>query len=328
MTTRRKFNMAMLGTAASALLAPLAAHSTPKPDHSATAEFSGNITMSHSNLHESAPTRFQEIGDVRLAYRRFGQEGAPPVVCLQHFKGNMDNWDPLHTNRLAQDRPVVLVDYRGVGRSSGQTPDSMPGMARDIIAFIRALGIRQADVFGFSIGGMVAQQVALDAPELVRRLMLVGTGPSGGEGMAAFSPQVQEIVGRPNSTAAERMLELFFSPTATSHAAGKAWLARIAARQADREPPASLQVAVAQLAALKTWGQVTGERYSALKNIRQRTLVVNGHDDIMVPTVNSFILQQQLPNARLVLFPDSGHGAHFQFAEEFADAAARFLAAA
>jgi pimeloyl-ACP methyl ester carboxylesterase len=283
--------------------------------------------MSQANLHETAPTRFQDIGDVRLAYRRFGKEGAPPLVCLQHFTGRMDNWDPIHTNRLAQDHPVVLVDYAGVGRSSGETPDSMPGMGRGIIAFIRALGAKQVDIFGFSIGGMVAQQIALDAPELVRRLILVGTGPSGGEGMAAFSPQVQEIINRPNSTAAERMLELFFSPTITSQAAGKAWLSRIAARQADREPEASPQVAAAQLAALKEWGEVTGERYGSLKNIPHRTLVVNGHDDIMVPTLNSFILQQRLPDARLILFPDSGHGSHFQFPEEFAEAAARFLAA-
>jgi pimeloyl-ACP methyl ester carboxylesterase len=284
-------------------------------------------TMSKANLHDSAPTQFQEVGDVRLAYRRFGKEGAPPLVCLQHFTGRMDNWDPIHTNRLAQDRPVVLVDYRGVGRSSGETPDSMQGMGRDIVAFARALGVKQVDIFGFSIGGMVAQQIALDAPELVRRLILVGTGPSGGEGMAAFSPHVQEIMSRPNSTPAQRALALFFSPTASSQAAGKAWLARISAREVDREPDASAQVRAAQLAALKAWGQVTGERYGYLKNIPHRTLVVNGHDDIMVPTVNSFILQQKLPDARLILFPDSGHGAHFQFPEEFAEAAARFLAA-
>ena len=283
--------------------------------------------MSHIDLHESAPTQFRDIGDVRLAYRRFGKEGAPPLVCLQHFTGTMNNWDPIHTNRLAQDRPVVLVDYRGVGRSSGETPDSMQGIARDIIAFIRTLDVKQVDLFAFSIGGMVAQQVVLDAPELVRRLVLVGTGPSGGEGMAEYTPQVKEIVSRPNSTPAERMLDLFFSPTATSRAAGKAWLARIAARQADREPEAAPQVAAAQLAALAKWGEVTGERYGDLKKITQRTLVVNGHDDIMVPTVNSFVLQQKLSDARLMLFPDSGHGSHFQFPQEFAEAAVRFLAA-
>jgi pimeloyl-ACP methyl ester carboxylesterase len=284
--------------------------------------------MSTTNLHDTAPTQFQDVGGgVRLAYRWLGKEGAPPLVCLQHFTGTMNTWDPIHTNRLAQDRPVVLVDYRGVGRSSGETPDSMPGLARDIIAFIRTLDAPPVDLFGFSIGGMVAQQVALDAPDLVRRLMLVGTGPAGGEGMASLSPQVQEILYRPNSTAAEKVLELFFSPTVTSQAAGKAWLSRIAARQADREPEASPQVAEAQLAALAKWGQVTDERYGSLQNIPHRTLVVNGHDDIMVPTVNSFILQQQLPDARLLLFPDSGHGSHFQFPDEFAEAAARFLAA-
>ena len=283
--------------------------------------------MSQANLHETALTQFQDVGDVRLAYRKFGKEGAPPLVCLQHFTGTMNNWDPVHTNRLSQDRPVVLVDYRGVGRSSGETPDSMRGMARDIVAFIQTLGAEAVDLFGFSLGGMVAQQIALDAPKLVRRIILAGTGPSGGEGMDTFSPQVQEIVGRPNSTAAERMLELFFSPTATSQAAGKAWLARIAARQNDREPEATPQVAAGQLAALAKWGQVTGERYSDLKKITQRTLVVNGNNDIMVPSVNSFILQQNLPDARLMLYPDSGHGSHFQFPQEFAEAAARFLAA-
>lgn len=284
-------------------------------------------TVASSNLHASAPTQFRQVGDVRLAYRRFGKEGATPLVCLQHFTGRMDNWDPIHTNRLALDRPVVLVDYQGVGRSSGETPDSMQGMARDIIAFIRTFDAPQADLFGFSIGGMVAQQVALDAPELVRRLILVGTGPSGGEGMATFSPKVQEIFQRLHDKPAQRGLELFFSPSAASQAAGKAWIGRILARQLDREPDASPQVAAAQLVALAKWGQITGERYGDLKKITQRTLVVNGHNDIMVPTVNSFILQQTLPDARLVLFPDSGHGSHFQYPEEFAETAARFLAA-
>lgn len=284
--------------------------------------------MSRANTSETAPTQFQDIGDVRLAFRRFGKEGAPPVVCLQHFAGTMNNFDPIHTNRLAQDRPVVLVDYRGVGRSGGQTPDSMSGLAGDIIAFIRTLGAQQVDVFGFSIGGMVAQQVALDAPHLVRRLILVGTGPAEGEGIGQFTPEVVEIVSRPGGTEVERSaLETFFSPTETSQAAGKAWLARIAERKSDREPPASAQVATAQLAALAKWGKVSGDRYASLKKLPHRTLVWNGRNDAMVPTVNSFILQQRLPDARLMLFPDSGHGSHFQFPEEFAEVAAGFLAA-
>ena len=287
-----------------------------------------STTASPADLHNSAPTRFQDIGDIRLAYRRFGKEGATPVVCLQHFAGTMNNSDPIHTNRLAQDRPVILVDYRGVGRSEGQTPDSVPGLASDIIAFMRALHVEQVDVFGFSLGGFVAQQIALDAPERVRRLLLVGTGPAGGEGMQEYTPQVTEIIARPNTTGEERRQELFFAPTAASQAAGKAWLARITARQTDREPNPTPQAVQAEFAAITQWGRIPSDRYAALKKITQRTLVVNGGDDIMVPTVNSFILQQRLPDARLILFPDSGHGSHFQFPDEFAEAAVRFLGAA
>lgn len=287
-----------------------------------------STTASPVNLHDSAPTRFQDIGGIRLAYRRFGKEGATPVVCLQHFAGTMNNSDPIHTNRLAQDRPVILVDYRGVGRSEGQTPDSVPGLAADIIAFIRALGVNQVDVFGFSLGGFVAQQLALDAPKLVRRLLLVGTGPAGGENMQEYTPQVTEIISRPNTTGAQRRQELFFAPTATSQAAGKAWLARITARQTDREPDPTPGAVQAEFVAIMQWGKIPSDRYATLKKITQRTLVVNGGNDIMVPTVNSFILQQHLPDARLLLFPDSGHGAHFQFPEEFVEIAAGFLAAA
>jgi pimeloyl-ACP methyl ester carboxylesterase len=285
--------------------------------------------MSNDNLNETAPTQFQDVGGVSLAYRHFGKEGAPPVVCFQHFTGTMNNFDPIHTNRLAQDRPVILVDYRGVGRSGGEMPDSMPAVAADIIAFIKALGLKEIDLFGFSIGGMVAQQVVLDAPELVRRILLAGTGPSGGEGMQEFTAEVMNIVNRLNSTEQERTLDLFFSKSPTSYAAGNAWLKRIAARKQDREPEAKPQVGKAQLVALAKWGAIPAtNRYGDLRKIKQRTLVVNGKDDIMVPTINSYILQQHLLDARLILYPDSGHGSHFQFSEEFADEAARFFAAA
>src|SRR6266481_3504652 len=167
--------------------------------------------MSNDNLSETAPTQFQDIGGGRIVYQQIGKEGAPPVVCFQHFTGTMNNFDPIHTNRLAQDRPVILVDYRGVGRSGGEMPDSIPAAAADIIAFVKALGLKKIDLFGFSIGGMVAPQVVLDAPELVRRILLAGAGPSGGEGMQEFSPEVMEIVNRPNSTEQERTLDLFRS---------------------------------------------------------------------------------------------------------------------
>src|SRR5260370_28578439 len=156
--------------------------------------------MSNVNLNEPAPPQFQDIGGVSLAYRHFGKEGAPPVVCFQHFTGTMNNFDPIHTNRLVQDRPVILVDYRGVGRSGGKMPDSMPATAADIIAFVKALGLKEIDLFGFSIAGMGAQQVALDAPELVRRVLLVGTGPSGGGGLQEFKPECMDIGKRPDRT--------------------------------------------------------------------------------------------------------------------------------
>ncbi len=285
--------------------------------------------MSNVNLDETAPTQFQDIGGVSLAYRPFGKKGAPPVVCFQHFTATINNFDPSHTNRLAQDRPVILVDYRGVGRSGGEMPDLIPAIAADIIAFVKALGLREIDLFGFSFGGMVAQQVVLDAPELVRRILLGGTGPSGGDGMREFTPEVQEIVNGRNSTPHGRALDLFFSKTPTSCAAAKAWLERIAARKLDREPEAKPQVAYAQLVAPAKWGAIPAtDRYGDLKKIKQRTLVVDGKDDIMVPTINSYILQQHLRDARLILYSDSGHGSHFQFSEEFAGEAARFFATA
>ena len=207
-------------------------------------------------------------------------------------------------------------------------PDSIPATAADLIAFVKALGPKEIDLFAFSIGGMVAQQFVLDAPGLVRRILLVGTGPSGGEGMQEFSREVMDIVNRPNSTIQGRTLDLFFSKSPASYAAGKAWLERIAARKLDREPETGPEVAKAQLVALAKWGVIPAtDRYGDLKRIKQRTLVVNGKNDIMVPTINSYILQQQLPDARLILYTDSGHGSHFQFYEEFAEEAARFFSA-
>lgn len=277
------------------------------------------------DLHNTAPTCFQDINGIQLAYRRFGKKGATPVVCLQHFTGTMNNWDPIHTNRLAQDREVILVDYRGVGRSEGQTPFAVDALAADIIAFIQAQKLEQVHLFGFSLGGFVAQQIALDAPSIVLRLILVGTGPAGGEGMQEFSREVKEIIVKPNTTPSQRRLELFFSPSVESRAAGEAWQERIGVRQEDREPESTAQVAQAQLIAITRWGEIHGERYAALSRITQPALVVNGHNDVMVPTVNSYLLQQHLPNARLLLFPDSGHGSHFQYPQEFAEAAASFL---
>lgn len=280
--------------------------------------------MSVIETHETAPTRFIEANGIRYAYRRFGKESGVPLVFLQHFRGTMDNWDPMIINGFAQDRPVVLFDNAGVGLSGGETPDNVADMARHAVAFIEALGLTQVDLLGFSLGGFVAQQVTLGHPDLVRRVVLAGTGPQGGEGMDRFTPAVEAVATKEKS-GPESLLFLFFEPTATSQAAGRAFLQRLGARTTDREEPSSLQTRDAQLKAIQAWGVSEGERYSRLKQIRQPVFVANGTNDIMVPTVNSFILSQRLPNAYLILYPDSGHGFLFQYAGLFVEHVSRFL---
>ena len=280
--------------------------------------------MSVIETHETAPTRFIEANGIRYAYRRFGKEFGVPLVFLQHFRGTMDNWDPMITNGFAQDRPVVLFDNAGVGLSGGETPDNVADMARHAVAFIGALGLMQVDLLGFSLGGFVAQQVTLGHPDLVRRVVLAGTGPQGGEGMDRFTPAVEAVATKEKS-GPDSLLFLFFEPTATSQAAGRAFLQRLGARTTDRDEPSSLQTRDAQLKAIQAWGVPEGERYARLKQIRQPVFVANGTNDIMVPTVNSFILSQRLPNAYLILYPDSGHGFLFQYAELFVEHVSRFL---
>ena len=271
--------------------------------------------------HVTAPTRFIEAKGVRYGYRRFGAKSGTPLVFLQHFRGNMDNWDPLVTDCLAQDRPVILFNNAGVASSSGETPDTIDAAGDHVAIFVEALGLAQVDVLGFSIGGYTAQSFVLRHPRLVRRLILVGTGPRNGE--PGKDPRVREVAGNAVPVL-EDFLFLFFSPSAESQAAGKAfWERRHQRKNAD--PPSSLQTMKAQLAALAEWRQPRGERYADLKDIKQPTLVVNGNDDIMVPTINSFTLSQHIPNAQLIIYPNSGHGSHFQYPELFVKHTKLFL---
>ncbi len=274
-----------------------------------------------ADTHITAPTRFVEANGIRYAYRRFGAEMGTPLVFLQHFRGGLDNWDPLVTDGLAQGRPVILFNNAGVASSSGETPDTIDAMGDHVAAFVNALGLTQVDVLGFSIGGFVAQAFVLRHPHLVRKMVLVGTGPRNGE--PATDPKILKVAGSP-VPGLEDFLFLFFAPSQTSQAAGKAFWERRQQRK-EQDPPSSLQTAQAQVAALVEWRQPRGERYAYLKAISQPTLVVNGNNDIMVPTVNSFILSQYIPNAQLVVYPDSGHGAHFQYPERFLKHAIQFL---
>ena len=273
--------------------------------------------------HVTAPTRFVEANGIRYAYRRFGSESGTPLVFLQHFRGGLDNWDPLVTDGLAQGRPAILFNNAGVASSSGETPDTVDAMADHLTTFVNALGLPQIDVLGFSIGGYVAQSFVLRHPHLVRRLVLVGTGPRNGE--PGKDPRILEVAGNPIPVC-EDFLFLFFSPSEASQAAGRAFWERRHQRM-DADPPTSIQTMKAQQAALMEWGQPRGERYAYLKTIKQPTLVVNGNDDIMVPTINSFTLSQHIPNAQLIVYPDSGHGALFQYPELFVAHTELFLGA-
>jgi pimeloyl-ACP methyl ester carboxylesterase len=267
--------------------------------------------------HGTAPTQFAQVGAVRFAYRRFGNPVGTPIVLLQHFMGNLDNYDPAITDALAMGREVILTDNAGVGLSTGAAPETVAGMAWDAASLIDALGLEHVDLFGFSMGGYVAQQLAVDRPELVRRLILVGTGPRGGDGMGQLAPDVAPLFGEVHDPQDLMWLPIFFSPSEASQAAGRRFLERIRARTEDRDVPVSEATVAAHLAAARAWGAAAPGSFAYLEDIPHPTLVVNGSNDIVVATVNSYILQQNLPDAELILFPDSNHGSHFQFTEQF-----------
>lgn len=273
--------------------------------------------MNSEHTHNTAPTRFVEADGIRFAYRRFGNPTGTPIVLLQHFMGNLDNYDPAVTNALAQDREVILTDNAGVGLSTGTAPQTVGGMARHAASLIDALGLEHVDVFGFSMGGFVAQQIAVDRPELVRRLILVGTGPRGGDGMSQLAPDVAPLFATVYDPQDLMWLPIFFSPSEASQAAGRRFLERIRARAEDRDIPVSEATVAAHAAAAGEWGAAAPGSFDYLKGISHPALVMNGSNDIVVPTVNSYILQQNLPDAELILFPDSNHGSHFQFTELF-----------
>jgi pimeloyl-ACP methyl ester carboxylesterase len=275
----------------------------------------------------TAPTQFLQAGGERYAYRRFGSGSKLPLLCLQHFTGTLDNWDPAVADPLAAEREVLLFESAGVGRSSGTVPKTVAGMAAHALAFLDALRLESSDVLGFSLGGMVAQQMVLERPSIFRRMILVGTAPRGGEDiMHLEKPSLAKHLGDPTLKGYAVLQRIFFAPTESSQRAGAAFIERLMRRAQDREPISGPAVAQAQMAAFREWEQASGERFSDLKRIHHPTLVVNGVHDEMIPVLNSYRLSAHLPNAVLLTYPDSGHGSLFQFHESFTRQAAAFLA--
>jgi pimeloyl-ACP methyl ester carboxylesterase len=270
---------------------------------------------------ETAPTEFVEADEIRFAYRSFGNKSGTPLVFLQHFSGTIDDWDPAVVNALAKDRPVVVFDNTGVGKSSDKTPDNVLQMATDAAHFISALDLKNVDLLGFSLGGLVAQQLAVDHPELVRKIVLAGTAPQGGE--EHLLKVLSEAFSQKDTS--DPKLYLFFTQSEASQAAGRAFLARINSRKVDRDPPSGNEITDPQAKAIISWCATKDPEHSILMAISQPVLVVNGSNDIMLPTENSYVIFKHLRNAKLILYPDSGHGALFQYAEDFVYQATRFL---
>ncbi|MFA6083568.1 alpha/beta fold hydrolase [Mucilaginibacter sp.] len=269
-------------------------------------------------------TQFVNVKGVKFAYRRYGKKQGLPLVFIQHLAGTMDNWDPAVLDGFAKDREVIIFDNAGISSSEGRVPDNIADMANDAESFINALGIKKIDLLGFSIGGMVAQQLTLDHPELIRRLVLVGTGPRGGEGMAVYKTSTLAMFDKKYAHPDEIFLETLFDPSPTSQAAGRAFLERIRARKI-KEPAVSDEVAKNQIHAIYAWGAPAENSFAYLKEIKQPVLVVSGHTDVILPSVNSFILQQNLPNAFLIVYPDSNHGPHDRFPNLFVKQVSMFL---
>ena len=274
----------------------------------------------------NSPTQILETKKGKYGYRRFGSGPGLPLLFLQHFTGTLDNWDPAVTDPLAAGREVILFESAGLGRSSGKVPETVAGMAEHALAFLDGLGLKTCDVLGFSLGGMVAQQMVVDRPSVFRRMILTGTAPRGGSDiMHLEKPSLAKHLQDPKLQGYAVLQKIFFAPTPSSQSAGEAFIARLLQRKDDREPISGPAIAQAQMAAFREWDQTTGEPFAVLKNIRQPILVVNGVHDEMVVVRNSYWLSENLPNAVLLIYPDSGHGSLFQFHESFTRQAAAFL---
>jgi pimeloyl-ACP methyl ester carboxylesterase len=280
--------------------------------------------MSAGITHSNAETLFVEAVGIDFAYRRFGSAAELPLVMLQHFRGNLDNWDPALTDALAAEREVILIDYAGVGSSTGEPSHTIASTARQMIAFIGALGLDRIDLLGFSIGGFVAQEIALVRPALVRRLVLAATGPKGAPGMHGWREDIAAAAR--GESKPENLLYVMFAHTEASQTKGTEFLGRFMQRQEGRDAPTSDAVRDAQYDAIVEWGIPDHAALQRLTGIKSPTLVIQGDDDLMIPTKLSHLLAGLMPHAQIRIYPDAAHGFLFQYPTEVAAEVNAFLA--
>lgn len=282
-------------------------------------------SSSAATPYTATPNQYVVVDGVKLAYRSIGEEaGKPPLVFFQHFTGTLDDWDSELIDELARTRRLIIFGNQGVGASGGTAPETVVGMAEVAKGFLDALKLKNVDVLGFSIGGSVAQVLVADRPDLVRKLILVGTGPQGGEGIKNLLAIIQQGFKTAGEKSLHPKVPLFFTTSEKGVAAGKDFVTRINNHTVDPEPFATEAATNAQAKALITWGSMPAN-FEQLKAIKQPVLIVNGSNDLIIPTVNSYVLYQHIPNAHLRLYPDSGHGALFQYRGQFASEVNSFL---
>lgn len=283
-----------------------------------------SIKTASTYRYRDAPNRFIMAGNIRFAYRELGPRGGVPLVLLNHWGAVLDNFDPRIVDGLAVSHHIIALDYQGIGLSSGTAPVTIDEMARDVIAVISELGFATVDLMGFSLGGFVAQDIVLKAPDLVRKLILTGTGPAGGTGIARVGAVSWPFIIKGMLTLQDPKTYLFFTSSTNGRRAAKDFLARLKERQIDCDEEPTPRAFLRQLSAIKTWGRQTPQD---LGRIHIPVLVANGDNDIMVPTSNSRDMARRIPNAELVIYEDASPGGIFQYHAQFVPKALAFLAA-
>jgi pimeloyl-ACP methyl ester carboxylesterase len=274
------------------------------------------------DYHQTATTQFITAGGNKIAYRILGNKAGIPLVMLSPLGSAMDDWDPAITNGLAQQYKVIIFDIQGVGTSGGITPDNIPDMAKEVVSFIKALGYNKVNLLGFSMGSFISEQIVLTEPALVNKIILTGTGPKGSEGLSNL-PNI--LASAASLTPEQVFLVSFFASSPASQSAGKTAYERVQKRQVNRDTPLSAESFTAEVKAVVGWAQPSPNALKELQSVTQPVLIAQGQEDALVPEVNAINMSKSLPNAQLIVYPDAGHAAFFQYHDDFVQKALEFL---